>query len=290
MKVISSLSEIADEFDIAVLDQWGVLHNGREPYPRAIGALERLNKSGKPAIVLSNSGKRAAVNIRRICGMGFPEQFIRHVETSGETAWRAFKERRFPAPQSGRRKLYPISERRLDAEEWAAGNMEVELAPSVEDADALLLMGLPRDSEAENVDLVFQKAIELELPLICTNPDKTSPRSSGNVRSPGAAADEYSGLGGRVFVYGKPFPEVFEAVRLLEPNIGRHRFLMVGDSLEHDVSGASSAGFSTAFVRMGIHRPVFANCGSEGEIRSVVSKLAKRLGAPMPDYTLPELA
>ena len=289
MKVISSLSEIADEFDIAVLDQWGVLHNGREPYPRAVGALERLNESGKSVIVLSNSGKRATVNIRRICGMGFPEHLIRHVETSGETAWRAFEEGRIPVPRSGRMKLYPMSERRLDAEEWAAGNMEVELAPSVEDADALLLMGLPCDSETESVDLVFRKAIELELPLICTNPDKSSPRSFGNVRSPGAAADEYSGLGGRVFAYGKPFPEVFEAVRLMEPNVGRHRFLMVGDSLEHDVSGASAAGFSTAFVRMGIHRAAFANCGSEGEIRSIVSKLAKRLGAPMPDYTLPEL-
>ena len=290
MKVISSLSEIADEFDIAVLDQWGVLHNGREPYPRAIGALERLNKFGKPVIVLSNSGKRAAINIRRICGMGFPEHLIRHVETSGETAWRAFEEGRIPIPRSGRMKLYPISERRLDAEEWAAGNMEVELALSVEDADALLLMGLPCDSETENVALVFRKAIELELPLICTNPDKSSPRSSGNVRSSGAAADEYSRLGGRVVAYGKPFPEVFEAVRLLEPNVGRHRFLMVGDSLEHDVSGASAAGFSTAFVRMGIHRPAFADCVAEDEIRSVVSKLAEQFGVPMPDYTLPELA
>ncbi len=290
MKVISSLSEIADEFDIAVLDQWGVLHNGQEPYPRAIGALERLNKSGKSAIVLSNSGKRAAINIRRICGMGFPEHLIRHVETSGETAWRAFEEGRIPIPRSGRMKLYPISERRLDAEEWAAGNMEIGLALSVEDADALLLMGLPGDSETESVDLVFRKAIELELPLICTNPDKSSPRSFGNVRSPGAAADEYSRLGGRVIAYGKPFPEVFEAVRLLEPNVGRHRFLMVGDSLEHDVSGASAAGFSTAFVRKGIHRSAFASCVAEGEIRSVVSKLAERFGVPMPDYILPELA
>ena len=290
MKVISSLSEISDEFDIAVLDQWGVLHNGREPYPRAIGALEWLNKSGKPAIMLSNSGKRAAVNIRRICGMGFPKRFIRHVETSGETAWRAFKEGRFPIPQSDRMKLYPISERRLDAEEWAAGNKGIELASSVEDAAALLLMGLPRNSESESVDLVFRRAIELGLPLICTNPDKSSPRSSGNVRSPGAAADEYCKLGGRVVTYGKPFPEVFKAVRLLEPNVDRRRFLMVGDSLEHDVSGASAAGFSTVFVQMGIHRSAFANCVAEGEVRSVVSKLAKRLGAPLPDYTLPELA
>ena len=290
MKVISSLSEIAGEFDVAVLDQWGVLHNGREPYPRAIGALASLNKCKKPVIVLSNSGKRAAVNIRRICGMGFPEQFIRHVETSGETAWRAFNDRRFPVPLSGRVKLFPISERRLDADEWAAGNKGVELAPSVDDADALLLMGLPRESETERIALVFRKAIELELPLICTNPDKSSPRSSGNVTSPGAASDEYSRLGGRVITYGKPFPEVFEAARLLQPNIDRHRFLMVGDSLEHDVSGASAAGFSSAFVRMGIHRMEFANCSAEDEIRSAVSMLAKRLGVPMPDYTLPELA
>lgn len=290
MKIISSLSEIAGEFDVAVLDQWGVLHNGREPYPRAIGALTSLNKFKKPVIVLSNSGKRAAVNIRRICGMGFSEQLIRHVETSGETAWRAFNEKRFPVHRSGRMKLYPISERRLDAEEWAAGNKGVELVSSVDGADALLLMGLPRESGTEKIAIVFRRAIEHELPLICTNPDKSSPRGSSNIKSPGAASDEYSRLGGRVITYGKPFPEVFEAVRLLLPNVDRRRFLMVGDSIEHDVSGASAAGFSTAFVQMGIHRMEFANCGAEDEIRSAVSMLAKRLGVPMPDYTLPELA
>ena len=75
-----------------------------------------------------------------------------------------------------------------------------------------------------------------------------------------------------------------------DEDVARRRFLMVGDSLEHDVSGASAIGFSTVFVQMGIHRSAFANCIAESEVRSVVSELAKRLGTPMPDYTLPELA
>ena len=290
MEFISSLSEIADEFDIAVLDQWGVLHNGREPYPRAIGALAWLYNAGKPAIVLSNSGKRAAINIGRICGMGFPKHIIRHAVTSGETAWQSFNARRFPVTCSGRMRLFPISERRTDAEEWAAGNKGVELASSIDDADALLLMGMPRNSDADEIDVIIRNAINLELPLICTNPDKMSPRGSSNVKSPGTVSDDYSRLGGRVIAFGKPFPEVFEAVRELQPNVDRNRFLVVGDSLEHDVSGAVAAGFTAAFVRLGIHRSAFAGCDTADEIRSVVSELASRLGVPLPDYTLPELA
>ena len=54
------LRDIADSFDVAVLDQYGVLHDGSEPYGSANDALGFLKKSGKPVVILSNSGKRGA--------------------------------------------------------------------------------------------------------------------------------------------------------------------------------------------------------------------------------------
>ena len=50
------------EFDVAVLDQWGVLHDGTTPYPHAIGATKMLTDHGKQMTVVSNSGKRSAFN------------------------------------------------------------------------------------------------------------------------------------------------------------------------------------------------------------------------------------
>ena len=40
--LINSIATIADKFDAIVLDQWGVLHDGQDPYPAALGALSDL--------------------------------------------------------------------------------------------------------------------------------------------------------------------------------------------------------------------------------------------------------
>ncbi|WP_439142641.1 HAD hydrolase-like protein [Pseudooctadecabacter sp.] len=46
--------------------------------------------------------------------------------------------------------------------------------------------------------------------------------------------------------YGKPHTPVFRAVER-SMNVVPDRLLMVGDSLEHDISGAAKAGWATLF-------------------------------------------
>ena len=48
-RFIQSIREILDTFDVAVLDQWGVLHNGSVPYPHAAEAITLLHEHGKRA-------------------------------------------------------------------------------------------------------------------------------------------------------------------------------------------------------------------------------------------------
>ena len=57
---ISSLSsqEILDQYDTFLLDMWGVLHNGSEPYEGVLEAVKELKREGKKMIILSNSSKR----------------------------------------------------------------------------------------------------------------------------------------------------------------------------------------------------------------------------------------
>ena len=82
---LDSLKEIAGDYDAVVLDQWGVLHDGTTPYPRAIDTLKTLR--GTRFAVLSNSGKRAAPNAARIAAMGFCADLFDLVMTSGEALW-----------------------------------------------------------------------------------------------------------------------------------------------------------------------------------------------------------
>ena len=71
---------------------------------------------------------------------------------------------------------------------------------------------------------------------------------------PGLIARLYEEQGGAVTYYGKPHGPAFAAcLELLGPEVDPSRVLMVGDSIEHDVAGATAAGIHSLFVAGGIH-------------------------------------
>ena len=84
---IQALNEIVDRFDVFLLDQFGVLHNGRIAYPDAVAAAHFLKQHHKSLVVISNSGKRAADNAARLQTLGFDTSLFERVVTSGEVAW-----------------------------------------------------------------------------------------------------------------------------------------------------------------------------------------------------------
>ena len=43
-KVINSFSEISDKYNVFILDQWGVMHDGHYGYDHAIDAVKQLIK------------------------------------------------------------------------------------------------------------------------------------------------------------------------------------------------------------------------------------------------------
>lgn len=283
------LEEIGDRFDVAVLDQYGVLHNGTEPYPFANAALDYLKEAGKPTVILSNSGRRAEYNGDRIRSLGVRLDANCMVETSGETCWRDLDTGQLSVSGSDRQALLPVEARSGDAERWAKGNRTVEIVAGLERADAVLLMGMPEPERIDGVLSTFGEAVSRRLPLICSNPDRMSPTRTGTLPSPGTLADRFGELGGEVIWYGKPYPKIFAAVQARYPGIDPKRILMVGDSMEHDVAGAARAGWSTAFVRGGIHRDEFPPSAGDGAILSSLRPLTKLSGGISPDYSLPVL-
>ena len=285
----AGLRDISDSFDVAVLDQYGVLHNGFEPYDSANDALGFLKKSGKPVVVLSNSGKRAQLNKDRIRQLGVRLSPNSHVATSGETCWQDFESGELVFSPTGRQLVHPIEAWEGDALIWATGNSRIEIVPELDRADVLLVMGMPEPKKADSLHSVLEQACRRRLPMICTNPDKMSPGQDSNLPSPGTIADRYEALGGRVIWYGKPYPRLFEAVGNRFPDVEPERFLMVGDSMEHDVAGARNVGWSTALVRGGIHRDEFKTATDGDSILAGLGQLAARYGGVTPDYSLAAL-
>lgn len=276
---LDRLAEVASGYGAVVLDQWGVLHDGSTPYDGAHACLAALKAAGARLAVLSNSGKRAAPNAARITAMGFAPDLFEAVMTSGEALWRDISSGRVTT-----RRLFPIERDAGDAAAWAQG-LDVTLTKSTEDAEAILLMGLPDGTPAAPFAVLLQTALARGIPVLCSNPDRASPRAGGvTVGSPGALAHAHAAAGGEVRFYGKPHLPVFRAVEAaleLPPT----RLLMVGDSLEHDVAGAKAAGWDAVFVRGGLHAGTFM----QGARHDVLADLAASEGSPLPDFTLPEL-
>ena len=286
-RFIQSISEILETFDVAVLDQWGVLHNGSAPYPQAADAIAMLQEQGKHIVILSNSGKRADVNLKRIADMGLPAEHISGAVTSGEALRNDLLSGRLTINGKTPRTIFPICGKAGDAETWRGDASEIQITHTCDDSvDCIMLMGLPDGSSSEVHDDTFNKARELSIPLICSNPDKTSPRTGGLVISPGALADRYAKLGGQVIWYGKPYRPVYEAVMRCFPDIEPSRFLMVGDSLEHDIAGAQRVGFSGVWVRGGIHADAFDGSEDTNKLGSITHELAQGKGAQPPDFSL----
>jgi len=278
-RALARLSEVAGLYGAVVLDQWGVLHDGTRPYPGAVACVAGLAAAGVRLAVLSNSGKRAGPNAARIAAMGFDAAAFACVMTSGEALWSDLAAGRVQA-----RSLCPIERSPGDAADWASG-LDLALTDDPKAADAVLLMGLPDAGVPVRALAVLDAALTRGLPVLCTNPDRASPRAGGVlVASPGALAAEHAGRGGDVRLYGKPHLPVFRAVETAL-GLGPDRLLMVGDSLEHDIAGGAGAGWATALVRGGLHAAALCGAGWAQQLPD----LARAEGAPPPDYTLARL-
>lgn len=288
--LIDSLEEVLESFDVVALDQFGVLHNGSICYASASEAMRMLHSRGKGIFILSNSGKRADLNLERIEKMGLPVETISRVVTSGEALWQDVNESRIRVAGQVPKRFYPICGHPDDPGVWAFGSHAVIADEIDQSCDVLLLMGLADDTGETEYDATLQQALEFEIPLVCSNPDKTSPRANRFVMSPGALADRYEAMGGEVIWYGKPHAPVFRAVMRYRPELSPDRFLMVGDSLEHDIAGGQNIGFKTALVRGGIHASDFPNETGNDQINATLCSLAEQHSIQPPDFSLNLLA
>jgi HAD superfamily hydrolase (TIGR01459 family) len=285
-ELIRTLESILNQFDVAVLDQWGVLHNGSVPYPYTVSAMRMLQQHGKQILIVSNSGKRAELNRQRIENIGLPADTITKVVTSGEALWEDVTERRLQLNGKVPVTFFPICAKQSDPIDWAAGS-DIEIRSRLDHTvDAILLMGLPDGTACDGYDAVFAAALKLQIPVVCSNPDKSSPRADGLVTSPGALAHRYEKMGGVVLWYGKPHAAVYRAVVRSFPDTPSNRFLMVGDSLEHDIAGAQSVGFLSVFIRRGIHADDFSTATTDVQIEEVGQQLVTAAGVNPPDFSL----
>jgi HAD superfamily hydrolase (TIGR01459 family) len=282
MKRINGLSEITDQFDLFLVDQYGVLHDGIAAYPGAIEGLAKIASSGRKVVVLTNSGKSAAANQARLAALGFAG-FGYDVVSSGEVALQGVKAGAFGQSYvtGGFVTGADVCVIGRAGETYAFSSDDFTLVPRPENATYLVIAG----SDAPRTSLhayrsALAPAAQIRVPAICVNPDITMIRDGSLIPAPGAIARIYEELGGQIDYVGKPHQAIFRSAHALFDRIPVSRVAMIGDSPEHDVAGAKSMGFATVLVRTGIHAGL-----SEEELM----RLCASHGGP-PDFLAASLA
>ena len=278
---------LLDRYDGFLLDQFGVVHDGKACYAGSAEAARELQKLGKRVAILSNSSKRKQDTITRFSALTgcactllesadvVPGVPLFSAFTSGDLVHDALRDLQAPEPRPSSVELFqglvrPGANRVVvlgngvdDGDYVKAAGL---IAAPVDDADFLLARGLfavvdgPESTPlafdgADACDALLAAAAARDLPMVVANPDLVRPDGAASPM-PGVVAARYAEkFGGRCALVGKPHAAIYErALGALErAGVDRARVAAVGDSMHHDVAGAAAAGVDSVLVAGGVH-------------------------------------
>ena len=283
---IDGLERICDSFDHVLIDQWGVLHDGQNLYPRVHVCLDNLRNRGKTVTILSNSGRRGEENAERMAAMGLPRSAYDEIITSGDAVWTALAAADTPPfDRIGRRCL--LFTRGNDRS--VVDGLDLALVEQVDEADFILLAGLDESvADLKQWHGILSEAVAAGLPMICANPDTTMLSAVGLLPGPGAVAGLFQSMGGTVTYVGKPHRPIYTTALQALGSPPPARVLAIGDSLDHDVLGAARIGARSLFIINGVQAPHFDGVAGEQAIAATIRRLADDDGA-LPDWVMREL-
>jgi HAD superfamily hydrolase (TIGR01459 family) len=284
VQLIDGIGGIAGQYDLFLLDQWGVLHNGETAHAEAVSVLRRLREAGRRVILISNSSKPSANSIANLTRMGIERALYDDVVTSGELAWREMKAGKDPFFRDLGRRCFMFT---WGGDRSFISGLKYKEVPTVDEADFMLLSGTSGATISIYED-ALQAGVARGLPMICLNRDFVSVDPAGNlVECSGMVARRYEALGGTVRYYGKPGREIYEACLARAP--GARRPVGIGDSLHHDIAGGRAMEIDTIFVTAGIHAYDLGIRPGETPSADRLDRLCAEEGV-WPDYAMAKLA
>lgn len=240
---VATLADIADVFDVFLLDAFGVLNIGEAAIPGTPERIANLKAAGKRVLVVSNAaGFPHAALMEKYSRLGYdfaPEDVI----TSRVTLL---------AGLNGRKNLHwglmaTRSTGLRDLEDLTLTYLEED--PAAYDAvEGFLLVGSAAWTEERQA--LLESALRTRpRPVLVGNPDIVAPRETGFSVEPGHFAHRLADRTGiNPEFYGKPFPDIFDLAFKRLGDTDRSRVVMVGDSLHTDILGACNVGIASALI------------------------------------------
>jgi len=237
----NGLKSIVENYDIFYIDLWGVVHNGINLHKNAIETLEKITKTKKEYVLLTNAPRPNKTVKSFLEKMGMNKEIRENVYSSGEAAFNYLKKNHL------NEKFYHIGPiRDFDLFLDFKKNKTVE----IKESSYLLCTGL---FEEQGKDLSYYKELfkeHVNKKMICTNPDLIVDRGEKRELCAGSVALVFEKIGGEIVYFGKPFPEVYNQ----SIDNKEKRVLSIGDNLNTDIKGANLLNYDSLLISNGIHK------------------------------------
>jgi HAD superfamily hydrolase (TIGR01459 family) len=250
IKEIQSLLDLINDYDLFLFDQWGVIHDGKNIFPKAEEVFLHLQNLKKQAVIISNSGKKSSDNISRMKKLGAKNTLNVPLITSGDVCRDLLVNKKNYFKNLGDKYFVVATEYPLLSE------TQYQQVHSLEKSDFLLLCTTTNFDGYDLIDNIFNEAINLKLPLVCSNPDVLGISGEDVHPSTGDLAIKYKKMGGKTHIIGKPGDEIFDFA-LNRTGIDKIKTLMIGDSLFNDIYGANQFNIDSLLITSGIHKKDF---------------------------------
>ncbi|PPR45257.1 MAG: hypothetical protein CFH18_00861, partial [Alphaproteobacteria bacterium MarineAlpha5_Bin8] len=171
-KSITGLSKIIDSYDLYILDQWGVMHDGKQGYTNAQKFVNELFKMNKKIIIISNSSKRKKETVTRLPKLGFNPACFDEVMTSGEMIWQSLKKKNYNITKRLKKNCFHIHDNsNKEGAKFVSGLDGYNFVNKIEDADFIL--GCTPINSFNTIDYLplLIEAKNRKMPFVCANPD-----------------------------------------------------------------------------------------------------------------------
>ena len=247
-KLVTSLLDIANEFDVLLLDGFGVLNVGAETIEGMPEIINGLVEQGKSAFVLTNGATfPVAKNAARYPKWGYS------ISPDNVISSRSAVEHAVPShPLSTRGKTWGV----IGSPDYDASTLKVKSVylteENVDAVDGIIFLGTMEWSAEKQVWLL-ESLSKRPCPVLFGNPDVCAPLVEAFTVEPGTYALDIKAINGvDVHFFGKPFQLCyalsFNKILEVVGNITPDRVLMVGDTLHTDILGGNTFGMKTALM------------------------------------------
>lgn len=263
--------QLSARYNVWLCDVWGVVHNGQQADQQTCMALANHRKNGGIVILITNAPRPSSEVFIQLDGLGVPRESYDDVVTSGDVT------RELVSAYEGGKVFFMGPDRDFALK----AGLPVEWSP-LETAQAVLCTGLydDRTEQPEDYADLLGQIKQLDLPMICANPDIVVKFGDRLLPCAGALARDYQALGGEVQMAGKPFRPIYDVClqrveKITGSDVEQGQLLAIGDGMGTDIKGARDYGLPVAFVTGGIHDKEIGRDGTIEDMANIARAAIK---------------